>query len=336
MKNHLIFLIIFLGTFAVKVTAQDPHFTQYFASPLTLNPAMAGYFDADYRVSANFRNQWWSVGAPFITNTISYDTKLMQTKIKERDVLAAGILGLYDQSLSGGFKNINLSATMAYSKALDVDGINNISAGFQFTYASRVLDFSKLDFATQFNGSGFDTNIPSNESFGSNRRSYLDINTGLLYTYRTDKTELYAGGSIYHLTTPNISFLQDGKFNLPIRYTLHAGSRFQLGSTNSELFLSGLYMEQAGATEKNFGVAYGYLLNEDASVYAGCWYRVNDAIMPYAGLNYGSLQFGFSYDIVNSSLKKASPKNGSFEVSLNLLIKKPRNVYTNYKRGRIF
>ena len=297
---------------------------------------MTGYFKGDYRISANFRQQWWSVGAPFTTNTISYDTKLMQTKIHENDILAVGVMGLYDQSMSGGFKNVNVSATLAYHKALDVDGTNSIAAGFQFTYASRSLNLADLNFATQFNGSGFDTNIPSNETFGTSRRSYLDINTGMLYTYKTENTEFYLGGSIYHLTTPNVSFLKSEEFGLPVRFTIHSGSRFKIGGNGDELFIGGLYMNQADAAEKAFGIAYGYSLSEEATIYAGSWYRVKDAIMPYLGLNYNSLQVGLSYDIVNSSLKKASPKNGSFELSLNLLIKKPRNYYTNYKGGRIF
>ncbi|MBK8610790.1 MAG: PorP/SprF family type IX secretion system membrane protein [Chitinophagaceae bacterium] len=334
MKKFKIFFILIL--FSAALQAQDPHFTQYFSSPLTLNPAMSGYFKGDYRISANFRQQWWSVGDPFTTNTISYDTKLMQTRIKENDVLAAGILALYDQSLNGGFKNINVSATMAYHKALDAEGKSSIAAGFQFTYATRSLNFASLNFATQFNGSGFDTNIPSNEDFGSSRRSYLDINTGVLYTYKTENIEFYAGGSLYHLTGPNTSFLRNSDFKLPVRFTIHTGSRFKVGDYGSEIFIGGLYMDQAGATEKTIGIAYGYALSEEASIYAGSWYRYKDAIMPYVGINYNSLQFGFSYDIVNSSLKEASPKNGSFEVSLNLLIKKPINYYTNYKGGRIF
>jgi type IX secretion system PorP/SprF family membrane protein len=334
-KFAFLFVLTFVS-FAGRIAAQDPHFTQYFSSPLTLNPAMSGYYKGDYRISANFRQQWWSVGAPFTTNTISYDTKLMQTKIKEGDIFAAGILGLYDQSLNGGFKNINVSATVAYHKALNVDGTSSIAAGFQFTYATRALDFASLNFATQFNGSGFDTNIPSNETFGSSRRNYLDINTGVLYTYKTEDIEFYAGGSLYHLTGPNISFLNDGDFRLPIRFTIHSGSRFKVGGNGDELFISGLYMDQVGATEKTFGIAYGYALSEEASIYAGSWYRIKDAIMPYIGLHYSSFQLGASYDIVNSSLKKANPRNGSFELSLNLLIKKPRNYYTNYKGGRIF
>lgn len=336
MRKLTLFFILFLCSLTAAVKAQDPHFTQYFASPMTLNPAMTGYFKGDYRISANFRQQWWSVGSPFLTNTISYDTKLMQTKIHENDIFAAGILALYDQSLNGGYKSINVSATMAYHKALDIDGISNIAAGFQFTYATRAINFASLDFASQFNGSGFDTNIPSNETFANNRRSYLDINTGMLYTYKTESTEFYVGGSIYHLTSPNVSFLKDGDFRLPIRFTVHSGSRFKIGGNGDELFIGGLYMDQTGATEKAFGIAYGYALSDEASIYAGSWYRVKDAIMPYIGLNYNSIQVGASYDIVTSSLKKASPKNGSFELSLNLLIKKPRNYYTNYKGGRIF
>ena len=336
MKKQGFVFILFLFTFISIVSGQDPHFTQYFSSPLTLNPAMTGYFKGDYRISGNFRQQWWSVGAPFVTNTISYDTKLMQTKVPANDIFAVGILGLYDQSLNGGFKNINVSATLAYHKALDVDGISNIAAGFQFTYATRAINLNNLDFATQFNGSGFDTHIPSNENIGNTRRSYLDINTGILYTYKTENTEFYLGSSLYHLTGPDISFLKNGEYQLPIRFTLHSGSRFKVGDNGSELFIGGLYMDQAGASEKAIGIAYGYSLSEEATVYAGSWYRVEDAIMPYIGLNYNSLQVGFSYDIVNSSLKKASPKNGSFELSLNLLIKKPRNYYTNYKGGRIF
>ncbi|MGB4843865.1 MAG: PorP/SprF family type IX secretion system membrane protein [Ferruginibacter sp.] len=336
MNKAIIIWAVILFSASTTVEGQDPHFTQYFASPLTLNPAMTGYFKGDYRISANFRQQWWAVGSPFTTNTISYDTKLMQTKIPADDIFAAGILGLYDQSMSGAFKNINVSATIAYHKNLDVDGTKSLSAGFQFTYASRVLNFGDLNFASQFNGSGFDTNIPSNETFGGSRRNYLDINTGLLYTYKTENTEYYLGASLYHLTGPNVSFLEDGKFSLPLRFTFHGGSRFKVGDNGSEIFIGGLYMEQVGATEKTFGIAYGYSLSEEATIYAGSWYRIQDAIMPYVGLNYNSLQVGFSYDIVNSSLKKANPKNGSFELSLNLLIKKPRNYYTNYKGGRIF
>jgi hypothetical protein len=95
-------------------------------------------------------------------------------------------------------------------------------------------------------------------------------------------------------------------------------------------------MNQAGASEKNIGMAYGITLSEDTKVYAGSWYRFDDAIIPFAGLSHKSFELGLSYDITNSSLKSYTSKNGSFELSMNFLIKRPRNVYTNYKGGRIF
>ena len=54
----------------VSVKAQDPHFSQFFASPLTLNPAFTGKFDGSWRLAANHRDQWHSprakCGAAFV------------------------------------------------------------------------------------------------------------------------------------------------------------------------------------------------------------------------------------------------------------------------------
>ncbi len=333
-KNNII--LLFFCLFWLKTTAQDPHFSQYFSSPLTLNPAMTGYFKGDYRLAANFRQQWWSVGDPFRTSTISYDTKLLQTKVNDNDILAAGIMGLYDQSLSGGFKSVNASASFAYHKMVDENGEDNLGIGFQATYSSRVIDIGKLNFASQFNGSGFDTNLPTNESFVNTRRSYFYLNAGIIYSHKTSTNEFYLGGSFYHLTRPNTSFLKNEKFNLPVRFTAHAGSRFNIGENGNELFIGGLFMEQAGATEKSLGVAYGYNVNDEVKVYGGSWYRFGDAILPYFGFSYNDFQLGCSYDIINSSLKNYSRKNGSFEVSMKLQVTKPINYYTNYKGGRIF
>ena len=336
MKKIIPVVLLFMVVAIPCIKAQDPHFSQYFSSPLTLSPAMTGYFHGDGRLSTNFRQQWWAVGAPFTTNTFSYDAKLMQTKLNKNDVFAAGIMGLYDQSQSGSFKSLNIAGSLAYHKALDAEGENNLGIGFQFTYANRNIDYSNLDFATQFTGSGFDTRLPSYESFGKQSSSYLDINTGLLYTYQTEKTEFYLGGSIYHVGRPNTSFLKNENFKLPMRFSIHAGARLTVDENEDELFLGGNYMQQANATEKIIGIAYGLNLKDDTKLYAGTWYRFDDAFIPYVGADFGKFQLGFSYDVINSSLKSFSAKNGSFELSLNLLITNPVNYYTNYKGGRIF
>ena len=328
-----IFFITACIIYSFSACAQDPHFSQYQASPLTLNPAMTGYFDGDFRINGNFRQQWWSVGSPYITGTISYDTKLMRAKLKN-DVFGIGVLGLYDQSLNGGFKSSNISVSASYHKSLDRDNKNKVGIGFQMTYASRAINSEHLSFASQFNGSGFNTNLPSNENFGSLHQSYFDINAGLMYMYEDDKTQFYVGASLYHIGTPNISFLKTDVYPLPQRYTIHAGSKFILDDNNNELFIGGLFMQQASATDKMLGAAYGFSANATTMVYAGLWYRFEDAYVPYVGLSSGNFQLGLSYDVLNSGLKSYSSKNGSFELSLGILGSKAGNVYTNYKKGR--
>src|SRR5580698_2735581 len=86
--------------------AQDVHFTQYFTSPLTLNPAMTGLVPDDIRFAADTRDQWSSVSStPYTTTTISYDMAVLKGKLPEGDAIGLGIMGLYDKSGSGGLTN---------------------------------------------------------------------------------------------------------------------------------------------------------------------------------------------------------------------------------------
>ena len=62
MKRHLskIYWMLLLTAGLVKTTrAQiDPHFSQYYIQPMTMNPAFTGAFDGDYRVSGIWRSQY--------------------------------------------------------------------------------------------------------------------------------------------------------------------------------------------------------------------------------------------------------------------------------------
>ena len=53
------------------VQSQDIHFSQYNASPLMLNPALAGMNACDYRVYANFRMQWMTVSSGNTYRTVA-------------------------------------------------------------------------------------------------------------------------------------------------------------------------------------------------------------------------------------------------------------------------
>jgi hypothetical protein len=79
-------------------------------------------------------------------------------------------------------------------------------------------------------------------------------------------------------------------------------------------------MQQSGATEIDFGGAFGFVINGlpmNANLfYIGGWYRWNDAINPYVGFEVNKLHIGISYDVNVSSLRPASNYRGGIELSL--------------------
>lgn len=75
--RKLILIGLMLSGFIIDAHAQDPHFSQFFASPLTLNPALTGKFDGNLRATGNYRNQWPTINRAFTTTTVSVDFPIM-------------------------------------------------------------------------------------------------------------------------------------------------------------------------------------------------------------------------------------------------------------------
>lgn len=313
-------LLILLIAFSARTAfAQDPHFSQFFASPLTLNPAFTGLFSGDYRVAANYRSQWYTISTPFTTGTVSLDFPIMKNIIPVSDIWGVGVLALYDQTGGGGLMNTYFSASTAYHKALDGIGNQTLAIGFQAAYVQKRLDFSKLKFENQLTNQGFDPTLPSGEYFNNSNFSYPDFNVGVLYNGLIgESSNVYFGASYYHITTPNESFLGENN-KLSSRYTVHGGGGFPI-NTMLRLYASALYMGQGSATEITAGGALGVLVNglpnDPTTLYIGSWMRYNDAINPYVGLEIGDFHVGVSYDINISSLKSASQSQGGMEISL--------------------
>ena len=129
MKKLLLTVTICVGLTTVTF-AQDPNFSQFFASPLTLNPALTGKFDGVYRVAGNYRNQWPTIYNAFTTYTASFDAGILKNKIPDYDQFGVGVLGFADQAGDGVLKTNAAALSIAYHKSLDEDGYNQIGAGF--------------------------------------------------------------------------------------------------------------------------------------------------------------------------------------------------------------
>ncbi len=312
-----------------SVQAQDVHFTQYFASPLTLNPALTGLTQCDLRLSANYRSQWASVSSnPYTTASISFDMATLKGKLNNGDALGVGVILLYDKSGLGGLTNINAGLSVAYHKALGTEKNHTISLGVQGVLVQKSIDFNKLKFEDQFNpGSGI-PEYNTSEAIGNTDLNYPDFNAGVMYSGRvSDHSTAYAGFSYYHLTQPVETFLRSSggttDHKIHSRYTGYLGGSFDLNE-NVELYASGLYQAQAKASEVILGAAVGFVLNpghdlefqKNTTLYIGGWYRYGDAVAPYVGLEWSKMQLGISYDVNVSSFTPATNGNGAYELSL--------------------
>lgn len=318
MRSVLLVVILFLLT--KNITAQDPNFSQFFSSPLTLNPAFTGKFFGAYRFAANHRNQWPTINNAFTTTTASIDFQILKNKIADNDTWGVGFSGLSDQGASGAVKFNYGSFSTAYHKGLDEDGFHQLGAAFQVTYANMFVDVTKISFEDQLTTLGF-TGVTSEVfNFNTLKSNYVDINAGLLYNGSTsDKNNFYVGVSMYHINRPSQQFT-GATYLVNPRTNFHAGGYFPIGET-STLHLSASQIFQAGTSQTMLGGAIQLTAsssdpNKPTSIYAGSWIRFNDAIIPYIGIEFNDFRIGATYDYNYSSLRTASQNRGGIEVSI--------------------
>ncbi|MEP6615968.1 MAG: PorP/SprF family type IX secretion system membrane protein, partial [Ginsengibacter sp.] len=324
-KSICVALLLMVLTSVVR--AQDPHFSQFFASPLTLNPALTGKFDGTFRVAGNYRNQWPAFNNVYTTSTISLDFPIMQKRLPDFDTWGVGILALTDKAAGGVLTNNYLGVSTSYHKALNENGYSQLGVGFQATYGQKKLDNSKLVFEDQLTPFGF-TGV-SADIFNTNDLEIktVDVNAGLIFTTSTtDLNNFYLGASIYHINKPKESF-KGGNWNLSPRTTISGGGYFPVTDLLT-LHTSGIFQMQNKTSELTVGGALAASLNKDdetpTNVYAGAWFRLNDALIPYIALEFNSMRIGASYDVNVSSLKSGSQSRGGMEVSV-IYIKRPPN-----------
>ncbi|MGZ5190404.1 MAG: PorP/SprF family type IX secretion system membrane protein [Flavisolibacter sp.] len=318
MKKYLfISLILF---FCNQGFAQDPHFSQYYASQSMVNPATTGMFTGDMKLSGLYRQQWPQYGNSFVTGIMSVEWKPRGFKDGENpNRLAFGSTMMFDRTPDEVLKSHYASVLIAYHKALDEKGNNKLGIGFMAVYNQKMLDASQLTFASQFQSGGFSPQ--GGEVIASNRTSSFDVNTGLLYSYEDDDKLIYTGVSVYHLMQPESYFIQQNQLMnfMPRRYNFNAGMNIR--SNNFQIASSVLWMRQQNVNEIMIGGMIGIPFSEEEGniLYAGSWYRVGEALIPTINLQWKTMNLGLSYDadiISNSSLTK--PR--SFELSISYRI----------------
>ena len=323
MRKNLLATVLLFFVFA-NLQAQDIHYSQFYYSPLTLNPALTGAMDGTYRIGGIYKNQWSSISSPFVYSTpsVSADFKLFSGALNNNS-LGVGLLLLNDRSGNGNLRNFTAMLSLAYHQALDREGNYHLSVGLQGGIVQKSIDFAALDFGDEFDGLGFD-GITA-EQFKYYQISYADFSTGvLLYGMPNNHTRFQLGVSAFHLTTPTETFFASSDNQLDMRYVVHGSLSLRAGK-KIYVFPSAEYQFQNADNELVWGANFGYNTNQSIRgipqiFYVGVFNLLRYDIIPTVGLMMKGFQAGLSYDVnISSDLNPATGGKGGFEIALNYM-----------------
>lgn len=335
--SFFLFTLILLAiAFPASVQAQDPHFSQFYSAPLQMNPALTGVFPGEYRFIANYRTQNYAVlgNQSYRSIAASFEGR---RRVGRDDFYSLGVAVLHDQVGESNFTQSRAVLSGSYLKHLGSGrgrGSDQfLIGGAQLGVGQWTFDWNDLWFSEQFSsdpivGIGIDMSAFNGESFSAMETDlFMEFNAGLLYYNVIDRdNSFYFGGSMHHLTEPNVSFLEDQTEKLHRRWVGQVGG--QIGLTRELGLLPAIAVMGQGPSFLGIGGMNLRYSNRDwreIAIRAGLWGRmVNESesgmglesMVVSAILEVERWQFGLSYDVTVSDLSSANNSRGAFELSL--------------------
>ena len=326
MHKYLLILLLYFGLH-FRVAGQDPYFSQFFNSILYLNPAYAGSAHQP-RVSAAYRNQMPALGSPWVTYNASYD---MPVKVLQ------GGLGINIMNDAQGPSLNRLSADLMYSYFLALNARLTLNAGFQASYVHRFLNGSELILPDQVSNQGL--RGASQELVGNMSKGYPDFAIGFVAFTRN----AYAGVSMHHLTSPDMSMTKSFREPLARKLTVHGGIYIpvyerRLGREALKLNPNIVYLHQGGFRQINYGLDIVY-----NSIYAGAWFRhamdfAVSAFVMHIGYELDFFRFSYSHDFNVYDPWRTMQNMGAHELTILLKLeysRGPRDRFRTIKCPKI-
>lgn len=311
MKRTLFIVTVLLTSFG-QIRAQAPQFSQFFTNPIFQNPALAGDAGAP-RLIMNYRNQWPSVGTPFQTSAVSFDTYAEDTQV------GLGVQALYDRR-GGAMGSTHLAGQVSRLFYLDANRYLRFTPGVQAAWVSNRWNSDNLTFVSQFIDPGGLPDPLAKPGFTDN---YAVFSSGIRFDYdpQTNHEAFYWAGVSFH----NMGY-RDNDW-LRERWGLQMGAQFPLdvsifgngyGSDldrNSALSIAMQLRRQGMNKQMDLGANVIF-----SPLIVGAWYRGlftgpkrRDAIVATIGWARDNILFQAGYDLTISSL---GTETGAFELSI--------------------
>ena len=312
-------LVLFCG----KMQSQDLHYSQFYNSPLNLNPALTGIFNGDQRFTASVRDQWRFVPIPWFTFSGAYDFRLPTDS--EKQFIGLGVNVNYDRQGDSKLTLASLNIAGSYSRVLSKNHV--LSGGLLLGIANRGFDTRNLTWDKQWTGDTFDPSAGSGESFDVQGVTFLETAAGINYRLqKTSRTKMDIGVSAFHLVQPTTTFYNTDNKKLPANVTFAMIGTIQLVQS-LDLQLHGMHQMQTTYRETVFGGLGKIYLNsargKETELHVGFGYRTAGSYIPTLALKYKEWYASLSYDIDDTEFNQILSNNrGGPEIHVRYIITK--------------
>jgi len=308
-SRHILWLLLAAASVA---RAQDPQFSQFYAAPQYLNPALTGNTFQD-RIALNYRLQWPGVQPGYETYMAAYDHRFSKVN--------GGIGGMVMRDKAGTSGLTTTLVGLSYSYEARINYRRAVRFGVRAGYGNKSVNPDGYLFADQVIRDNAARTIESNLIA---QVSYFDMAAGAMFYTE----QFWAGISMSHLNRPDQSLMLEGTAPLAVRTSTHVGYRFGIdgrhfSKSDSRMTLAAHYKMQGEWDQFDIGA---YI--EQGGITGGIWYRGLPVVKAYrpgysndeslilmAGLLVDEqFRFTYSYDITISKLTMKS--GGAHELSL--------------------
>lgn len=351
MRKILWINILIIVTFGTSSYAQDPVFSQFNQAANAMNPALSGNFQGEYKLTVNYRDQWYSLVGfqnSYKTAYASFDYKFDPAK---KNVFTLGGMFIQDIAGEGNFKQIRAYLTGSYNMQLSEGSYgkfsNYLSIGTQIGFGQNSLEWGNLWFGRQFDKPNLQVDVtlasgepePSDQNYDTG--VYPDLNLGLAWAgIASRRLSAHAGISMSHINTPSISNYGTIYDKYLRRLTINGGAKILL---NSDLGIipAFVFYNQGPSYIFQLGSAFSYSLIHlrESGFRVGGYLRLANSVDGFnleglivsAMIEKQNIMIGASYDFTLSELRLAANSLGGFEISVTYM--SPNG--SNYEKPRV-
>ncbi len=339
MIRRLLVQVLYMFFLLASCYSQDPVFSQFNQTANALNPALIGHFQGSYKLTVNYRDQWYSLVGfqnSYKTTYASFDYKFNPTK---KNVLTMGGMFIQDTAGEGEFKQtrgyLGASYNMQLSKGTFRKFSNYLSIGTQLGFGQNSVEWGNLWFGRQFviPNLQVDTSLPSGEPIPTDQDYktgvYPDLNLGIAWSgVASRKLSAHGAISMSHINTPSISNYGTIYDKYLRRLTINGGSKILL---NSDLGIipSFVFHKQGPSYLMMIGSSFSYSLIHlaESGFRVGSHLRIANSIgganleglIVSAMFEKQNIMIGVSYDFTLSELRLAANSLGGFEISVSYI-----------------